>query len=198
MDPPARAELIGTSVLIKVDGVPVVVVSNGRYRAAGTDGAWRPVPRQSASDEAVFRATIARLARTSRSDMPSSDWSPTVVSRGAPAFDERFTDPADIRLTLPDSLNERAADAAVAASTRLRLDRRLAPAMGIEVLTPKGRLKFRALNVSRSPLEARFSFSRDGRAVYAALRLKTPKDPLALRVGRRLRAGLRPRGTPAR
>jgi hypothetical protein len=91
--------------------------------------------------------------------------------------------PADTILrSWPAGLSPSAARRGQQASDRLRADRRLDLAMHVEVVTDHGLVSFEPLKVGQNPLEARFTFRRAGRVVDAALRLKTPSGPLALRL----------------
>jgi hypothetical protein len=68
------------------------------------------------------------------------------------------------------------------ASARLRAERRLVPAVTVEVPTPVGTITFEPIDERANPLELRFTCRHDGTTVRGGLRLKRPADPLALRV----------------
>ncbi len=100
--------------------------------------------------------------------------------RPAPA--PRSVEPSpNLHFELPGTLNPVASERAMAASARLRQERRIAPAAQLEISTPHGTLSFSPLDEDQNPLEATFTFQRGTEHVDGGLRLKRPDDPLALR-----------------
>jgi hypothetical protein len=89
---------------------------------------------------------------------------------------------SNLRFDLPTTLSATARAGAMAASARLRTERRFVPAATIEVPTPRGTLVFAPLSETDNPLEARFTFTHANGRFAGALRLKRPGDPLTLRV----------------
>jgi hypothetical protein len=106
---------------------------------------------------------------------------PAPTGRSAPRPTESRV-AAPVLTTLPPELSASARERAIVASARLRVDRRLVPAISVEVPTPNGTLVFEPVDERGNPLELRFIYADAGAKLRAALRLKTPGDPLALRV----------------
>lgn len=163
-DPAVTVRRVRGAVLIEVHGVPAARVDGFRIsglRGVGdVDGNFLH-PRIAAGQAfGVLRdALVAQLAAR-----------PTTV-------------PAGTVLTVwPDRASRALMDAGDVASERLRTERRLDPALRIEVPTSHGDLRFEPLREGENPLEARFSLTKGKTVVRAALRLKTPADPLAIRV----------------
>lgn len=86
-----------------------------------------------------------------------------------------------VYLKLPNGLPRSVRDAAMSSGARLRTSRSIDPALAVEIATEIGTLRFDPVEL-RNPLEARFRLERGPDYFIGGLRLKTPGDPLAIRV----------------
>ena len=150
--------------------------------------------REDASGWRELRYAIRALVEqvTVRSSQPLPASAPAPVPEPAPGPERTLArvQPAGIRFDLPATLSREARSNAMAASARLRHERRLVPATTVEVPTPQGTLTFAPLDDTANPLEARFTFVRSKDRFEGGLRLKRPDDPLSLRVGTAARDAL--------
>jgi hypothetical protein len=86
-----------------------------------------------------------------------------------------------VMASLPASIGPGAAAAALAASERIRTQRTLAFGHGVVLRSGEDRIRFEPITSEGGRVEAPFSWSPAGAAPFhAALRLRTPDDPLAI------------------
>lgn len=134
--------------------------------------------------QTAILATFAERAIELRTAVPEPTLprAPSLSEPPAPEHGQGFPESERVLITLPGEVPAGAREAAIAASARLRLERRLVPGATVEVRTKHGTLTFAPLRDDRSPLEAAFTFERDGQRLDAGLRLKRREDPISLRV----------------
>jgi hypothetical protein len=141
-------------------------------------GAWTQLRAISSRSVAAKAKEAPRPTRPrGRASASSAVRRPTATLGG-----EHRAPVMQIRRAFPDGLDERARARASEASAKLRLERRLVPALSVEVATPAGTLVFPPLRVGSAPLQVDFVFSRSSEKLSAALQLDTTEDPLPLRL----------------
>lgn len=164
--PSVTVERAGHEMLFRIDGDVVAGLSSTQARLKNGGAVHRTDTNLNEAREFLrVGLRTAAFARPTRH----------VRAARAPKYTEH------VYLRLPNGLPGSIKDTAMASSNRLRTSRSIDPALAVEIATEIGTFRFDPIQ-PRNPLEAQFRLERGPDYFVGGLRLRTPSDPLALRV----------------
>lgn len=164
--PGVAVERAGRELLFRLDGGIAARLSSDMAKVAGEAKLDRAASNHAEVRE-YLRAGLRRAAFAR----------PTRHVRAVRA--SQYTD--HVYLKLPNGLPQSVRRAALFGSERLRTGRAIDPALAVEVETDLGTFRFEPVEL-RNPVEAVFRLERGPDHFVGGLRLRTPGDPLALRI----------------
>lgn len=156
----------GDRVIGRVSATRAVVAPRTR-----TDRAPAPINGNFLADGPHWQRLRAALSRLA----------PTRAARTAAVQEDPFTPPAQVLTELPDSVATELRDVATVASQLIREERTVAFAHTVEMRIGSGEsVRVAPIRADGGPIEAPFVYETDTGRVAAAIRLKSPRDPMAI------------------